>query len=100
MDIENIFGAVLDQELRSTLESVLVERYAGLKKRQRTGRDQRMMEYDQIVERMVREYYSDNQAECEKFLDELAECEDKEKQDSYLNGIRDGIKFMKFVAMV
>ena len=100
MDIEKIFGTVLDQELRNTLEFVLEDRYAGLKRRQGIGQDQRKMEYDQTVERMARKYYSDDAAECKKFLNGLAECEDKGREDIYLNGIRDGIKFMKFIAMV
>ena len=43
MDIEKVFGAVLDQELRTVLESVLSERYAGLRRKQETGQDQRII---------------------------------------------------------
>lgn len=100
MDIEKVFGAVLDQELRTVLESVLLKRYAGLRRKQETGQDQRIIEYGQTVERMVRKHYSNNHEECEKFLNGLAECEDKERESLYLHGIRDGIKFMKLVAMV
>ena len=49
------------------------------------------------MELSVRSRYADSKEDCEEFLNRLAYCEDKEKEDSYIGGVMDGIRLMRFL---
>ena len=82
---------------RDIFQSVLMQCYADFRIRHQSENYKELENVRKIVELSVRSRYADSKEDCEEFLNRLAYCEDKEKEDSYIGGVMDGIRLMRFL---
>lgn len=99
MKITQILGINVDPETEDALDMVLSARYSRMESARTPEQKEQMEERDILIREMARKYYPDGE-DCEKFLDMAAMCESGEKEDAYLCGIRDGIRFCKVVGQI
>lgn len=85
---------------RDIFRSVLSQCYANFRIKHQPEFYKELESIQGIVEHSVREHYSNCKEDGEEFLNRLAYYEDKEKEDSYIGGVLDGIRLMRLIFMI
>ena len=95
MDIRRVLGVTVSPATEDTLNMVLTDRFAKIAKGKSPEMKKRLAEKDKIIMDLVMEHYSDDKEECEKFLNEVLDCDCEEQEECYLHGVKDTVRFFK-----
>ncbi len=95
MDIKRVLGVTVSPATEDTLNLVLADRFAKIANEKSPELKRRLAEKDKTIMDLVMEHYSDNRDECEKFLNEVLDCDCEEQEECYLHGVKDTVRFFK-----
>lgn len=95
MDIKRVLGVTVSPATEDTLNLVLADHFAKIANEKSPELKRRLAEKDKTIMDLVMEHYSDNRDECEKFLNEVLDCDCEEQEECYLHGVKDTVRFFK-----
>ncbi len=94
MNIKKNWGLSIGSDIDGILSQAIAERIFQISVENKIE-NQKEAERNKELEHLVMEHYSKNTFECEEFLYKLAKHDSEEKEQLYLQGLKDGIKLMR-----